>query len=534
MRFTVQAPDGRKITLEGDKAPTEQELNDIFNNAGSQEVAAKPQEQPKTKQPYLEQILGKIATLDKGATFGLGRKAGGLINAIGSYPIDRAAEALGVENTPSFWDRYHEIVDPTVTAQQRYAEEHPTEAFVAEMAASIANPVNRMGVNFITKGGNIADKAVRSTAVGGGIGGFASAMNAENLNDVKDNAIIGSETGATIGAALPLAGAGLRGLGWVGKQILGKTTGAGDKAIADAYAAGVKGNSAFLDKMRGDINADALERKVENNFNKIKQNRSRAYEEDMSRLKLETKDKKLSLKPVIEDIRAIINKEGGGAPYLVDDETAKVLNQTKSVVNQFYKDGSRHNLEGFDNLKKRLFNITTKEGSNSERVKTEITNSVRKQIMDQSPEYAVIENNYAKDSDIINDLRKVFSFNRNANSETTLRKIQSTARNNANTDWSYRAQLLKQIDPTGEIQQEISANALNSYSPRGLLGGGFAGANIAAPFFNPATLPAAIAGVAATSPRLVGNAAYLVGRADKLKAAENLAPYIAQYLAGNQ
>ena len=279
--------------------------------------------------------------------------------------------------------------------------------------------------------------------------------------------------------------------------------------------------------MRAPIDAENLEKKVEANFKKIKDARSKTYDADMTALKNSVADKPMDINPVINDVKNIIKNEGGGAEYLVDDETSRVLDKTKSVLNQFYKDKGRHNLEGFDNLKKALQNIKTQEGTNAERVKTQIANSVRGQIMKQSPQYKTIENNYAKDSELIDDLKKIFSLNRNANSETILKKIQSTSRNNANTDWSYRAQLLKQIDPTGEIQKEISANALNSWTPRGLFGSGaFYGGIFSA---NPAVL-------AASSPRVMGRAAYELGRASKLtpKNIEKLSPYVAQMLVQNQ
>lgn len=345
-----------------------------------------------------------------------------------------------------------------------------------------------------------------------GIGDTANVNNYIKNDEWKGDA----GWGAALNVALPvgkmLIPVIFKGTGKTVKHILGKTTGAGDKAIDDAFEAGTKGDKSFITKMRGDINAEALERKIEDNFNKIKQNRNLAYEDDISRLKLQTADKKLDIKPVVEDVKSIIRKEGGGAEYLVDKETSKVLSETKDVINKFYKDPSRHNLDGFDNLKKRIANISTKEGKNADRVKTEITNSIKGQILKQSPEYQAIQNNYAKESDLINDLKKVFSLNRNANSETILKKIQSTARNNANTDWSYRAQLLKALDPTGEISKEISANALNSWGYRGQgiagLAAGGAGGYLGG-------LPGILTAAAASSPRVVGESAYLTGALSK-------------------
>jgi hypothetical protein len=351
------------------------------------------------------------------------------------------------------------------------------------------------------------------------------------MDELASNVAGGAGVGAAVGGALPVVGAAVRGGGNVLKQILGKTTGAGDVAIGDAFIAGKAGNKTFLKNMNGNIDAEGLGKQIESNFNKIKQARNATYENDITRLKMQTADKMLDIKPVIEDIKAIIRQEGGGADYLVDDSTAKVLAKTKDTINKFAKDPNRHNLEGFDNLKKKLQDIVnTKEGTNADRVKTQIANSVKGQILKQSPEYQNIQNNYAADSEILNDLKQVFSLNRNANSETVLKKMQSTARNNANTDWGYRAQLLKKLDPTGEIQQEISANALSQIAPRGGIAGLFGGAGLVSALYNPARAPLLIA----SSPAAVGYGAYGLGRLASKIPSVNISPYIAQLAAQNQ
>ena len=195
MKFTVQAPDGRKVTLEGDHTPTEQELNSVFGITGNNQNTS-------AKQSYLEQMAGKVATLDRGLTFGLGRKALGLTWAAGSKLGDTI---VGNDNAPDFWGRYHEFVDPVVEAQQKYAEEHPAEALTAEIATGIANPVNKLGAGFIGKGKSLADVTARASAVGGGVGGVAGAINTEYAKDLFPNTVAGVGVGAAMGGILPVA-----------------------------------------------------------------------------------------------------------------------------------------------------------------------------------------------------------------------------------------------------------------------------------------------------------------------------------------
>lgn len=501
------------------------------------EYKSRQQKQPETE-PQKDYTLGRLATFDKGATFGLGRKAGGLLNAVGAKIADagyRAGEVVAniqnkglknafddMEKLPSFWDRYNEVVDPIQQAQQEYAKDKPLEALGVELGGAVVNPLNKVGAGYIGKGATTTAKALRSIGVGSATGGAVAAGDTENLEDLGANIDKGVAFGTVGGAVVPLAGAAVKSGGNALRYILGKTTGAGDVAIADAFMAGKTGKSGFLKKMAENIDAEGLENKVETNFNKIKQARNMAYEDDITRLKLNTMDKKLDLNPVINDVRTIIKNEGGGAGYLVDDDTSRVLSKTKDILNNFYKDKSRHNLEGFDNLKKAVQNINTKEGTNAERVKTQIANSVKGQILKQSPEYKAINDAYARDSELINDLKKVFSLNRNANSETILKKIQSTSRNNANTDYGYRAQLLKKIDPTGEIQDAISANALNAWTPRGLFGSGafYGGLFQMNPFYLLSSLP-----------RAAGYGAYGLGKViNKVPDITPISPYVAQLI----
>lgn len=495
-----------------------QEVKPKKGDYWSQFQEVKQEEKPKST--TVEDILGGITAFDRGYDFGLAKKLGGLVNAIGASPVDAIMSDKSLKD--AFKDRYNEIVQTAEDAQANFAERNPVTNASLEIGAAIANPVNKVALGFIPKAGGFAKRVVGSGVVGGGVSALDSTIN-ENDNAVKD-----ALTTSAVGSALPIVGSSVRAGGRVLSQILGKTTGAGDVAIMDAFKAGQTGNKAFLKNMNGNIDAEGLGKKVQANFDKIKQARNKTYEADITRLKQETMDKKLDINPVINDVKAIIKEEGGGAEYLVDDDTARVLSKTKDTLNKFYKDKERHNLDGFDNLKKALQNIKTQEGSNAERVKTNIANSIKGQILKQSPEYKKINDAYSKDSELLTDLKKVFSLNRNANSETILKKMQSTARNNANTDWGYRAQLLKKLDPTGEIQQEISANALSQIAPRGGIAGLFGGAGLLSALYNPSKAPLLLA----SSPSAVGYGAYGLGKLRNFapQSAGKTSPYVAQML----
>jgi hypothetical protein len=179
--------------------------------------------------------LGRLGSIDRGATFGLGRKLGSFINAVGAYPVDRAAELMGKENTPGFWDRYHEIADPTMEAINEYQTDKPVEAFLLETGAGLVNPANKVGANYIGNGATTAAKIGRSSLVGSGVGGVAGAMNTEHSEDLPENTIYGTAVGAALGSALPIAGSAIgktynrgKALFSPEKSVAGKETGLGN------------------------------------------------------------------------------------------------------------------------------------------------------------------------------------------------------------------------------------------------------------------------------------------------------------------
>ena len=275
------------------------------------------------------------------------------------------------------------------------------------------------------------------------------------------------------------------------------------------------------------IDAEGLKGKIEDSFNKIKKARNMTFENDINRLKLETAGQKLDIEPVLNDAKLIIKEVEGETPYLVRGQERQVIDEVKGMLREFAKDGRNHDLAGFDRLKQGIQGLNTKEGSQASMLQTRIANSVKNQILKQSPKYKAINDTYARDSKVINDLKSVFSLNRNANSETILKKMQSTARNNANTDWGYRKQLLGKLDPTGEIQKEISANALGEIAPRGGIAGLFGGAGLLSALYNPARAPLLLA----SSPAAGGYGASGLGRAvSKVPNIPNISPYVAEII----
>ena len=98
-----------------------------------------------------------------------------------------------------------------------------------------------------------------------------------------------------------------------------------------------------------------------------------------------------------------------------------------------------------------------------------------------------------------------------ASVDTSLRKLQSVMRNNVNTNYGKRADLVEQLTQSGspQLMESLAGQSMNAWTPRGLnkllAGGVGAGALM--------SNPAMMAALPAMSPRIVGEAAHLAGRA---------------------
>jgi hypothetical protein len=120
--------------------------------------------------------------------------------------------------------------------------------------------------------------------------------------------------------------------------------------------------------------------------------------------------------------------------------------------------------------------------------------------------------NYTEASEQIKEIERALSLGKTASADTAMRKLQSLMRNNVNTNYGQRLELAKQLETMGgnELMPALAGQALNQFTPRGLQRGASpATAYLAYGAGGP--IGAAV-DLAASSPRLVGEAAYKYGQ----------------------
>jgi hypothetical protein len=150
-----------------------------------------------------------------------------------------------------------------------------------------------------------------------------------------------------------------------------------------------------------------------------------------------------------------------------------------------------------------------------QRAVTSVRNTVKDTIVAQDKNYAKTMKAYEESLSLEREIERALSLGNRSAADTAIRKLQSLTRNNANTNYGYRMELVKALQNQGgqDLMPALAGQALSSFTPRGLAGQGAAlgiGAGGAL-----TVNPAALAALPLTSPRLVGMGAYGLGRATR-------------------
>lgn len=352
--------------------------------------------------------------------------------------------------------------------------------------------------------------------LGGAIAGGA-ATGIVNPEDAKTGAIVGG----ILPAAAPVAGYVARKGGNLIAEGLGLSTGAGAESIRQAARAGMEGGErarSFTANLRGDAPmTDALDI-AKSNLDAMRAAKNAQYRSGMVDI---TSDKSVidfaDVDNALSDAANVTrfkDQVKNTKAESVRAEIAKAVDEWKSLDPTEY-----HTPEGFDALKQRIGAIVESipmEERTAAKVGKDIYNSVKNAINKQAPAYAKVMKDYTEASDEITQIEKTLSINKRASVDTAMRKLQSLTRNNVNTNYGNRLALAEQLQRQGgqEFMPALSGQALSSLTPRGLqgvvgtgaVGGGFIAGGIPGAI---STIPLLAAG----SPRIVGEAAYGVGRA---------------------
>ena len=304
---------------------------------------------------------------------------------------------------------------------------------------------------------------------------------------------------------------------------LGTHTGA--DSIREAAKAGKAGGitlKAFVDNMRKNVPMTQVVDDAKSNLNAIKQARSADYVNNIASTSSDSAV--LNLYPIKKSLgNAFKEVTFHGVP-----KNQSAFNTLKEIAEEVKKwneldKNVYHTPMGLDALKQKIGAIREKIPVNEKtayRSASNVYNSVKDAIVNQSPEYAKAMAEYEDASSTISELERALSLGRKASVDTTLRKLQKTMRNNVNTNYGNNMDLVNTLEKAGtELMPALAGQSLTSYAPRGIANALYGGSVGAGGYFG--GLPGLVAALTLQSPRLMGEASVLTGKASR--GAETLA-----------
>ncbi len=316
------------------------------------------------------------------------------------------------------------------------------------------------------------------------------------------------------------AGAGLAAQGLA--HAIGTTTGVGAQPLEVAARAGYQGGEAaraFRENLTGVAPMEQAVNEARGAVAQLRNERGDVYRREMANIGA---DKTIlswnDVDTALRDMDKVATYKGENlAPrtQAIRTEIRDAIDHWKNLqATEFWTP------EGFDALKKQIGDIrdATQPHTQERLVADQAYQAVRGTIAKQAPEYAKVMRGYETASNQIRDIEKTLSLNPNASIDTSLRKLQSSLRDNVNTSFGRRRELANYLVNAGapHLLERLAGQALGSWIPRGIgrvavtqavpaaaaaIGAGAPGAGLSAL----GTLPLA-------SPRLMGEAAYGAGR----------------------
>lgn len=308
----------------------------------------------------------------------------------------------------------------------------------------------------------------------------------------------------------------------VTRPVLGITTGTGQTGLTEALQAGREGGKRqemFRGGISNTITPEDTVALAKRGIDTMRNKRSTNYETNMKTVRGSTAP--VDFNPITKAVSDVIDSFYEKGHFKADPASEKMLQDVLGDVYEFQADPAMHTPIGLDALKQRIaarMPDSIDPGQRG-RIVTQVTDAVRQEIIKQSPEYAKAMDDYAAESAQLEELSKSLSLNNKASVDTALRKLQSTTRNNVNTNYGARAKSVQALEDNGAqgLQAVLAGQSLNSIVPRGLIPF-IAGSGVAGGLGSLGALltPKVLAGAAAFSPRLMGEVYNAAGRAQRV------------------
>ena len=360
--------------------------------------------------------------------------------------------------------------------------------------------------------GKVGDLATRTA--GGAITGASQA----GLIDPSQ-----ADEGLVVGGLLPggvkaagVIGSGLgKAAGTTAANVLGAATGTGAEAVTTAFNAGKAKAGEFLDNMRGNVGFDEVVDMAKQAVSNLRASRQSQYRSGMVDI---ANDKTvLDFAPIDTAMQKIAGM-GSYKGVKINSKSAETVNELADIVSQWKSldPAEYHTPEGLDALKQAIGEIrdSTQYGTPARVAADKVYHAVKLEITKQAPTYSKVMADYSRASELISEVERSLSLGNKSAADTAVRKLQSLMRNNVQTSYGNRLDLARTLEEQGgkSLLPAIAGQSMSSWMPRGMTG---SIEKVGIPLIGLSN-PTALLAAPFTSPRLMGEALYGIGRAGGL------------------
>lgn len=321
------------------------------------------------------------------------------------------------------------------------------------------------------------------------------------------------------------AGKGLDAAGMVGKTALGVMTGVGADNIQGVFDAARKGGDASETSakfLRGGGNAFDLVEDFDDGVELFKKQAQSQYLHGKSGLGLnelpaDYNKIKVFVEKDLKDQVFPFGKDGKTSWKTVDNDFTQQWKNLRREIGQYKRNPANQNVASMDELKKSIDVMVSQLPENVPSKVATIFYKARRKVRDEierlAPEYGEVMKPYEEAQELLNEFRTEFRAGREQSSNQVLRKLQQSLRNNVNTNFGEKLNLLKQIDDMDDatnIVAGLSARSMSETVPAGLAR--YAGPTAGFSLGMTGNIPEMMAILTGSSPRAVGEGARATGQ----------------------
>jgi hypothetical protein len=217
----------------------------------------------------------------------------------------------------------------------------------------------------------------------------------------------------------------------------------------EAYKAGFEKDPSIKQYAEpGAVSAPDVVGNVRQAFEKVKENRSKAYKEGIKTTK--GNQVFLDFKPIREafneNVESLKSKNLGAEELKAGEETMVVVDKIGKILDRWEKKPELHTAGNLDDLKQRIDDVYSQGMTDqAKRVMTSTRNAVKETISKQDPNYEKTMADYEKGLEFEREIKNALGLGPKAGVDTTIRKLSQIFSGKSNLSKEYRLELLQEL-----------------------------------------------------------------------------------------